>query len=226
MQLIAGFIGTEVDTLTHTLTPKMGWVVRQMASTDSIMKRLQEIDKKPYSDGINLRVSRVPDFLSEMSHIKRLTLNFTNGVVLPEWFYDLKIEKLRIEGEMSKELESNIRKHFPKADVRRPWKPLRESNEPLIIVDSVIFKGKLSDIDPSTIKSQRVLKDAAATAVYGYQGVNGVIEITTKDFVQRSEDLQSIQARPWPHLRRLPLLQELRRGFHAPELSTEESGHE
>ena len=192
MQLIAGFIGTEVDTLTHALTPKMGWAVRQMASNDSIKKRLLEIDKKPYSDGINLRVSRVPDFLSEMSHIKRLTLNFTNGVVLPEWFYDLKIEKLRIEGEMSKELEANIRKHFPKADIRRPWKPLRESDDPLIIVDSVIFKGKLSDIDPSTIKSQRVLKDALATAVYGYQGVNGVIEITTKDFVQKPEDLRGI----------------------------------
>ncbi len=202
----------------------MGWVVRQMASTDSIMKRLQEIDKKPYSDGINLRVSRVPDFLSEMSHIKRLTLNFTNGVELPDWFYDLKIDELAIEGEMSDEQEANIRKHFPKANIRRPRQS--KADGPLIIVDSVVFKGKLSDIDPATIKSQRVLKDAAATAVYGYQGVNGVIEITTKDFVQRSEDLQSIQARPWPHLRRLPLLQELRRGFHAPELSTEESGHE
>ena len=30
LQLIAGFIGTEVDTVTHALTPKMGWVVRQM----------------------------------------------------------------------------------------------------------------------------------------------------------------------------------------------------
>ena len=194
MQLIAGFIGTEVDTLTHALTPKMGWAVRQMASTDSIVKKLKRIDEEPLG-GINLRVSRVPDFLSELKRIKRLTLHFTNGVVLPDWFYDLKIDELRIEGEMSDEQEANIRKHFPKANIRR----LRQSKAdgPLIIVDSVVFKGKLSDIDPATIKSQRVLKDAVATAVYGSQGVNGVIEITTKDFVQRSEDLRSIPGTWW-----------------------------
>ena len=194
MQLIAGFIGTEVDAQTHALTPKMGWAVRQMASTDSIVKKLKRIDEEPLG-GINLRVSRVPDFLSELKRIKRLTLHFTNGVVLPDWFYDLKIDELRIEGEMSDEQEANIRKHFPKANIRRPRQS--KADGPLIIVDSVIFKGKLSDIDPATIKSQRVLKDAVATAVYGSQGVNGVIEITTKDFIQRSEDLRSIPGTWW-----------------------------
>lgn len=178
MQLIAGFIGTEVDVQTHALTPKMGWAVRQMASTDSIVKKLKSIDKKPYSNGINLRVSRVPDFLSELSRIKRLTLHFTNGVVLPDWFYKLKIDELRIEGEMSKELEDKIRKHFPKADLRHPRRS--KADGPLIIVDEEVFDDELSDIDPATIKKQRVLKDAFATAVYGSQGENGVIEITTK----------------------------------------------
>ena len=51
---------------------------------------------------------------------------------------------------------------------------------PLIVVDGNIFEGKLTDIDPATIKKQRVLKDAIATAIYGSQGDNGVIEITTK----------------------------------------------
>ena len=178
MQLIAGFIGTEVDVQTHALTPKMGWAVRQMASTDSIVKKLKSIDKEPYSAGISLRVSRVPDFLSALKRIKRLTLYFTNGVVLPEWFYGLKIDKLTIEGEMSKEVEAEIRKHFPKAYLKQ----IRRSKAtgPLIVVDGNIFEGKLTDIDPATIKKQRVLKDAIATAIYGSQGENGVIEITTK----------------------------------------------
>ena len=119
LQLIAGFIGTEVDTLTHALTPKMGWMVRQMESTDSIVKKLQDIDEGKYSDGINLRVSKVPDFLSRLHYIKRLTLQFTNGVALPEWFYGLKIDRLSIKGEMTSEQEADIRKHFPKADIRR-----------------------------------------------------------------------------------------------------------
>lgn len=39
---------------------------------------------------------------------------------------------------------------------------------------------KILHLDNQTVESIRVLKDAAATAVYGSQGWNGVIEITTK----------------------------------------------
>ena len=180
MELIAGYIGTEVDTLTHALTPKMGWMVRQIESNEKIVESLKKKAEEDSFDGLNLRVNRVPEHLAQLKYIKRLTLNFTDKVALPEWFYDLQIDNLTIKGEMSDEQEAAIKKHFPKADIRRIRKTLIVTNEPLIIVDSVIFKGKLSDIDPATIKSQRVLKDAAATAVYGSQGANGVIEITTK----------------------------------------------
>ena len=180
MELIAGYIGTEVDTLTHALTPKMGWMVRQIESNDKIVESLKKKAEEDSFDGLDLRVNRVPEHLAQLKYIKRLTLNFTDKVALPEWFYGLQIDNLTIKGEMSDEQEAAIKKHFPKADIRRIRKTLIVTNEPLIIVDSVIFKGKLSDIDPATIKSQRVLKDAAATAVYGSQGANGVIEITTK----------------------------------------------
>ena len=180
MELIAGYIGTEVDTLTHALTPKMGWMVRQIESNEKIVESLKKKAEEDSFDGLDLRVNRVPEHLAQLKYIKRLTLNFTDKVALPEWFYGLQIDNLTIKGEMSDEQEAAIKKHFPKADIRRIRKTLIFTNEPLIIVDSVIFKGKLSDIDPATIKSQRVLKDAAATAVYGSQGANGVIEITTK----------------------------------------------
>lgn len=179
LQLIAGFIGTEVDTVTHALTPKMGWVVRQMEDDEKLLEKLKKIDQKNDFFGIELRVNKVPEILAKLPHIKRLTLEFTDKVEIPEWFYDLKIDNLKIEGEMSDEQEANIRKHFPNANISRLQKNQSDPNNPLIIVDGVIFKGKLSDIDPATIKSQRVLKDAVATAVYGLQGVNGVIEITT-----------------------------------------------
>lgn len=49
---------------------------------------------------------------------------------------------------------------------------------PLIIVDGV--PRKMSDIDVEEIESFSVLKDAAATAVYGAEGANGVVLITSK----------------------------------------------
>jgi hypothetical protein len=122
LQLIAGFIGTEVDTLTHALTPKMGWVVRQMEGSDSIVKQLQKMDSEDSFFGIELRVNKVPEHLSLLPHIKRLTLYFTDKVELPEWFYNLQIDNLTIEGEMTDEQEDAIKEHFPNANVRNARK--------------------------------------------------------------------------------------------------------
>lgn len=53
------------------------------------------------------------------------------------------------------------------------------SNAPLIIVDGMPYDGRISDINPSDVESMSVLKDAAASAIYGARGANGVILITT-----------------------------------------------
>lgn len=71
----------------------------------------------------------------------------------------------------------------PDADLKirvRGGTSLTQSNDPLYIVDGMPVSS-ISDIAPSDIQSMDVLKDAAATAIYGAQGANGVIIITTKD---------------------------------------------
>jgi TonB-linked SusC/RagA family outer membrane protein len=50
----------------------------------------------------------------------------------------------------------------------------------VIIVDGIQYNNSLSSINPDDIASIDILKDASATAVYGAQGANGVILITTK----------------------------------------------
>src|SRR5690606_22201314 len=62
----------------------------------------------------------------------------------------------------------------------RGERSLSAGNDPLIVVDGVAIAGGLNDINPQTIASIDVLKDASATAVYGSRGANGVILITTK----------------------------------------------
>jgi TonB-linked SusC/RagA family outer membrane protein len=54
------------------------------------------------------------------------------------------------------------------------------NNDPLIVLDGVIFLGSLADINPSDIASFDVLKDATSAAAYGSRSANGVIAITTK----------------------------------------------
>ena len=54
------------------------------------------------------------------------------------------------------------------------------STAPLIIVDGAPYDGSISSINPNDVESMSVLKDAAASAIYGHRGANGVILITTK----------------------------------------------
>lgn len=65
---------------------------------------------------------------------------------------------------------------------------LSASNDPLVVVDGLPFSGDgiagasnaLSLVNPNDIASFTVLKDAAATAIYGSRASNGVILITTR----------------------------------------------
>ena len=52
-------------------------------------------------------------------------------------------------------------------------------NGPLFIVDGV-QTSNIDDINPRSIESIEFLKDASATAIYGWQGANGIIIVTTK----------------------------------------------
>lgn len=72
----------------------------------------------------------------------------------------------------------------PDADVKirvRGGGSITQSNDPLYIVDGVQVDNGLSTIAPQDILSIDVLKDAAATAIYGARGANGVIIVTTKN---------------------------------------------
>lgn len=64
------------------------------------------------------------------------------------------------------------------ADIFVRGKATWAGSSPLIQVDGV--ERSMNDIDPSEIESITILKDASATAVFGVQGANGVILITTK----------------------------------------------
>ncbi|HXD77773.1 MAG TPA: TonB-dependent receptor [Puia sp.] len=57
---------------------------------------------------------------------------------------------------------------------------ITQSNAPLYIVDGVQLDNALQTLSPQDIASIDVLKDAAATSIYGARGSNGVVIITTK----------------------------------------------
>ncbi|MBC3540788.1 SusC/RagA family TonB-linked outer membrane protein [Rufibacter sediminis] len=63
-----------------------------------------------------------------------------------------------------------------------------QSSEPLYIVDGV-RTGGIEYLDPSEIASIEVLKDAASAAIYGSEGANGVVIISTKTGKTNTSDI-------------------------------------
>lgn len=67
------------------------------------------------------------------------------------------------------------------ADVRiRGIGSINASSAPLYVLDGSPYGGDINAINPNDIKSISVLKDAAASTLYGSRAANGVIIITTK----------------------------------------------
>lgn len=63
-----------------------------------------------------------------------------------------------------------------------------DTNTPLVVVDGV--KRSLSMLNMAEIESVSVLKDAAATAIWGVEGANGVIVVTTKRGIYNGSEVE------------------------------------
>ncbi len=75
----------------------------------------------------------------------------------------------------------------PGADVTvriRGNNSIQGNNSPLYVVDGLPIQGGLNNLNPNSIKSIEVLKDASATAIYGARAANGVVIVTTKNGVR------------------------------------------
>lgn len=71
-------------------------------------------------------------------------------------------------------------KGLPNPFTIRGLSTISASVSPLIVLDNFPYDGDINNINPNDIESITVLKDAAATSIYGVRGGNGVIVITTK----------------------------------------------
>lgn len=67
------------------------------------------------------------------------------------------------------------------ADIRvRGLATIVSDATPLIVLDNFPYEGDINSINPSDIETITILKDAAASSIWGAQAGNGVIVITTK----------------------------------------------
>ena len=116
---------------------------------------------------------------------------------------------------------------------------LSSGNQPLIVIDGQPISsdvtggtGDLNLVSPDEIESYSVLKDAAATALYGSRGANGVIMITTKTAklgrttvsANAYYGLQSVPQRGRPDLMNAHEFATFMNGYYQDQLTYENGG--
>ena len=87
-------------------------------------------------------------------------------------------------------VSANFNEGNPGSDVTiriRGMSSITSGIEPLYIIDGLVVETGLNNIDIQDIQSMDVLKDAAATSLYGSRAANGVIVITTKRKTKRTD---------------------------------------
>ncbi|MBQ9362174.1 MAG: DUF4419 domain-containing protein [Bacteroidaceae bacterium] len=117
MELLSGFVGIELDSVTQAMTPKIGWLVRIPNEEEESLARLKYQDA--WNGGIVLTVEEVPEILAKLQHIKSLKIRFTSAVRLPDWMDTLTIDHfyIYIGGQLSKAEKEAIRQRFPNVEI-------------------------------------------------------------------------------------------------------------
>jgi len=95
----------------------------------------------------------------------------------------------RVQGRVAGvQLQNNIGyMASPSPIVVRGTASISPKNEPLYIIDGVPAKAnQMAKINPNDIKDLKVLKDDAATSIYGSKASNGVVVISTKNEIYKN----------------------------------------
>lgn len=71
---------------------------------------------------------------------------------------------------------------------------LHASTSPLLVIDGLPVESRLEDLNPYDIENITVLKDAAATAIYGVRASNGIIVVTTKQAREQGSTTVDVSA--------------------------------
>ena len=109
MDMVAGLVGIDVDNNTHTMRPRIGWMVCE-SNGPTIEERLAK--------GEELHImTYVPEELKHIDYLPKLKMHFTHKVIIPDWMDTLKIDKIDIRGRISPELENELPKRFPNREI-------------------------------------------------------------------------------------------------------------
>jgi len=115
LELWAGFIGLEQNSNDFTLTPKIGWMIREKDMDHFGLKHQfeKQANGEFMGSGISIKVKEIPEALFKLKEIRYLEISFTGSILIPEKLKEIKIKKMKLSGKIDKSEIDRIRNLFP-----------------------------------------------------------------------------------------------------------------
>jgi len=113
LELWAGFVGLEQDPLDFTLSPKIGWMIREKDVDKKGLKQKLAADNESEWGGIAIRVKEIPGEIYSFKKIKSLEISFIDQIIVPDRLKEIKIDELKLSGKIENTEIERIRKMFP-----------------------------------------------------------------------------------------------------------------
>ena len=104
MEMLCGFVGIEVDSTTNAMRPKLGWMV---CEKDKQLE-IESLTKYP------VILTEIPDVLQNIEYEPSICMVLKNKKIkLPEWFGNLKVDRIRLQMKKNDMIKEELEKMFP-----------------------------------------------------------------------------------------------------------------
>lgn len=189
LQLNAALSADSEFTISY-ITPNAYWTPYYDLKVENVQRPIQLIYKAKISQTTGIDWKKVKLSLSTSSPSQ-----YGAAPLLRSWFLSYINPVRRLENDLSKsntiqalqgkvagvQISESVVVDYNSIKIRGA-SSINNDNQPLIIVNGVPMNyNDYANLDPASIKSVDVLKDANSTAIYGARASNGVVLITLKD---------------------------------------------
>lgn len=104
MEMLCGFVGIEVDSTTNAMRPKLGWMV---CEKDKQLE-IESLTKYP------VILTEIPDVLQNIEYEPSICMVLKHkNIKLPEWFGNLKVDRIRLQMKKNDMIKEELEKMFP-----------------------------------------------------------------------------------------------------------------
>lgn len=104
MEMLCGLVGIEVDSITNAMRPKLGWMVCEKNK----QLEIESLTENP------VILTEIPDILQNIEYEPSICIVLKNNdIKLPEWFGNLKVDRIRLQTKKNDKFKKELEKMFP-----------------------------------------------------------------------------------------------------------------